>query len=126
MPSAPLGSNVRLHLKMTQDGTPPLLIATGQHRRLRFGGYAFFAGFILIYAARTDVIEQLHPFALFVVAAAGTLLATIGALLAIYTIRCPKCGLPWLRWSLGHRPAGDWLHWLYRFEECPQCKHRAT
>ena len=111
---------------MSQEGTQSLLVATGQQRRLRSAGIWLFVGLAITYAARLDAVAAIHPFAVLVIAALGASVAMISALFAVYSIRCPKCGLPWLRWSLGHRPAGDWLHWLYRFEECPQCKHRAA
>jgi hypothetical protein len=82
-------------------------------------------GIGVMYLARQPLVTELHPYALFIVAILGTIIAVGGALGALYSVRCPKCRLAWLRWSMGHRPSGDWLHWLYRFEECPQCKYRA-
>ena len=111
---------------MSQDPAPSLLSATNQERALRNAGIGFFLGIAIAYLAREPFVAELHPYALYVVAISGALVAVASALTALYFIRCPKCGLAWLRWSIRHRPLGDWLNWMYRFSECPVCRHHES
>jgi DNA-directed RNA polymerase subunit RPC12/RpoP len=109
---------------MSQEPAPSLLLATGQNRILRNSGIAFFAGVGIMYLARAPFIAELHPAALYIVATFGALVSAAGSLAALRLVRCPKCGLRWFQWSLGHRPVQDYLHWMYRFSECPGCAYR--
>lgn len=111
---------------MSQEPTSSLLLSTGQNRRLRYAGIGFFAGIGVVSLAQNDFVAAAHPYGPFVAAACGAVIAIVCAVFALYTIRCPNCGLRWLRWSIGNRPANDWLHWLYRFSVCPKCGHRAN
>jgi len=108
---------------MSQEPTPSLLSSTRQDRFLRYAGVGLFAGVAIMYLAPQRFIAESHPYALFVVAAVGAVVAIVSALAALYSVRCPKCGLHWVRWAIGHRPANEWLSWLYSFSECPTCGH---
>ena len=99
--------------------TPNLFVSTGQERLLKWGAIIFFLGIGIIYLGGAGPIVSRFPGATVVIALFGGVVAVVGALIPLYRIRCPKCSLPWLRWAMRHRPANDWLQWLYRFGECP-------
>jgi hypothetical protein len=111
---------------MSREPTLSLLSSTRQDRLLRYAGIGLFAGIAIMYLAPQRFIAELHPYAVFIVAVLGAVVAIVSALVALYSVRCPKCGLRWVRWAIGHRPASDWLNWLYSFSECPACDHRST
>jgi hypothetical protein len=97
-----------------------LLSGTGQSRRLVLCGSLATLGFGL---ASIAPVFYLHD-----MATLGLVSFTLGALLllvpvwtALRTIRCPRCGMPWLQFALGERPMGSWIHWLRSFTSCPEC-----
>ncbi|MDH2916877.1 MAG: hypothetical protein PXX77_08385 [Gallionella sp.] len=109
------------------ERTPlPLLKATKQDVKLGREGIGLLVGVAIIYSSSAEWVTDIHLAAPVAVAFLGTAIALISSLLAIYTVCCPQCNLKWVRWALGNKPAGDWLHWLYRFTECPECKFQAT
>lgn len=102
----------------------PLLQATGQHVRLAHAGYIFFGGLGGLLIAHWS--ESWLPFEALLVA---TMLAAFSMIFAVFLafakVRCPRCELPWVRWSVANQPHNQWLHWLYEFTVCPKCGHSA-
>jgi len=98
----------------------PLLRATDQVRKLRLAGLLGMVGFALLALAswlHTDI--SLLVFAqLFV---SGGLLVSVALLYPAVSVRCPRCNLAWVQWSMRTQPHSRWLHWLLAFEACPRC-----
>ena len=100
-----------------------LLQASHQSQKLGRAGYFVFGAIIVGYIANH---EWLDPIPRIFIVAAAALIGTVGALYALSSVRCPKCNLRWVWWSVKHQPHTQWLHWLYQFTECPRCKYRAS
>lgn len=76
------------------------------------GAFAMFAGIVMpADDARTT----------FVLVIAGLMVAVIGLVLALATIRCPRCRTPWVWWAMKSQSAGTWLVWLMSRTHCPRC-----
>jgi hypothetical protein len=95
----------------------PLLVTTKQLHKLYAAGACLAAGVGAMYLASFFVASVL----LVVLLVAGTSIAIAAALYALRSVRCPKCKITWVQWSMGHQPVGSWLHWLLAFSECPGC-----
>jgi hypothetical protein len=100
-----------------------LLEASNQTRKLGRAVYLILGATAVWYVADQDWVDPIYRL---VVLSAAALVGVIGTFYALYSVRCPKCNLRWVSWSLRHQSHGQWLHWLYEFTECPQCKHRAS
>ena len=100
-----------------------MLYATGQNKKLWRAGIATFAGIGAVYVASFD---RLGPMAQLAIGGIGVILAVVGTLVALYSVRCPKCDLRWVYWAVKTQAHTQWLHWLYEFEECPKCHHGAS
>lgn len=97
----------------------PLLEATGQRAALARSGYIFFGSLLVFLTARWS--EWLPFEAMLVVATLATFAMLFAVFYAFARVRCPKCGLAWVRWSVANQPHTRWLHWLYEFTSCPKC-----
>jgi len=105
----------------------PLLVATNQQSRLTVCGLMFLGGVLLPSAVKGLLPEtQVGDVLSVAVTAAGGLAAVCGALLALYSIKCPNCGLKWVRWSISMQHFTRWLHWLHEFDHCPKCSHSVS
>jgi hypothetical protein len=93
------------------------LVTTQQSRKLYVAGACFVVGVGVMYLASLFVASVL----LVVLLVVGTSIAIAGVLFALRSVRCPRCNLAWVQWSMGHQPAGSWLRWLLAFSECPGC-----
>jgi hypothetical protein len=100
----------------------PLLEATGQRKTLARSGYTFFGSLSVFFAARWS--ESLLSFeALLFVASLAAISMAFAVFYAFTRVRCPKCQLAWVRWSVANQSHTRWLHWLYEFTSCPKCGH---
>ena len=104
---------------------PPLLQAAHQNKKLSTAGAFLLVGLLLMVGVGAWS-ERLAPEHFFGMLAAGFVLAVGAALFAVYAVRCPRCRLAWVRWSLGNQSHGQWLHWLYDFTTWPGCGVSAT
>jgi hypothetical protein len=102
-----------------------LLVATGQARKLHAAGLLFFGG-LAITALRHLPAVAIEPITIIVIASFGCLVMIGGALVALYSIRCPSCSLRWTWWSLRTQPFTRWLFWLQEFNTCPKCSLSAS
>jgi hypothetical protein len=100
----------------------PLLEATGQRVKLFRAVYIFVASFMAI--CLSNLAGNSLPFSwmLFVVGL-PCIFMTSAVAYSVIAIRCPTCGLAWVRWSISHQPYPEWLHWLVGFSVCPKCGH---
>jgi hypothetical protein len=114
-----------LLIKAERMDSSPLLKATGQQRKLSRVGYCFFLGFALVTAAQWLPLHA-PKYLFMVLVAAGGVAMLAAASYALYAIKCPRCDLAWVRWSIGHQSVGNWLHWLYQFKQCPRCGHNSA
>lgn len=97
-----------------------LLKATGQDKRISRGGVAFLVAGILLCSLQY-VGELISFFQLLILSASLGIVAFACAAYVTSSIKCPKCRLRWVRWAISHQPHNDWLQWLYRFTDCPEC-----
>jgi len=98
----------------------PLLRATDQMRKLSLAGVLGIMGCALLAVAswlHTDI--SLLVFAQLLVS--GGVLLSVAFLYPAVSVRCPRCNLAWVQWSLRTQPHNRWLHWLLAFEACPRC-----
>ncbi|MGM9484642.1 hypothetical protein ACS5PN_25835 [Roseateles sp. NT4] len=56
--------------------------------------------------------------------AAGALLLGLSLLLAVFSLRCPSCGVSLFWHAVSQHPIGRWLSWLLDVRECPVCHYR--
>lgn len=110
---------------MDSDNAMQLLKATGQHKKLARGGIISLVGMGLLWSLKW--VPSSVPVEILVGGGvAFSLIAIIGAVCATSSVRCPKCDLAWVRWSVSHQPHNQWLRWLYRFESCPRCGYSVS
>ena len=102
-----------------------LLRATSQHKKLRNAGSVFFTGVALAAIAKWVADSASFQTAISI-GVGGAALAIISAFYAVLSVRCPGCGLRWVGWSISNQAHTQWLHWLYRFTECPKCGYTST
>jgi hypothetical protein len=105
--------------------TLSLLRATGQQRKLSRAGYVFFAGFALVTAPQWLPMHLSGKLFMALLTAGGVAMLSAAGY-ALYAIKCPRCDLAWVRWSIGHQSVNNWLHWLFEFTQCPKCGHNST
>ncbi len=95
---------------MTTAGSPPLISA--MRGRLWLAG-----GLLLVGGA---ALGTPYP----VARAIGTLLAGLAVLLAVFSLRCPSCGMNLFWHAVSQHSVGSWLSWLLDVRECPVCHYR--
>ncbi len=105
----------------------PLLVATNQQSRLTACGLMLMGGVFFPSAVKSLLPEtQVGEVLSDAVGALGSLTAVCGALLALYSIKCPNCGLKWVWWSISKQHFTRWLPWLHEFDHCPKCSHSVS
>jgi hypothetical protein len=89
--------------------------------------YLFFIGFPLLGLAPVALVlngsigDQGTRSMLFITL--GLAFAAIGFILAVVTIRCPKCKTALLWKAVKEQSHQQWFLWLVQLEACPVCKH---
>src|SRR3989337_2744740 len=78
------------------------------------GVFTMFAGLVTLGGG-----EQIASFVLVI---AGMTLAIISTVIALTTIRCPKCGVRWFWLAVKSQRAGTWLIWIMCQTRCPSPK----
>jgi hypothetical protein len=56
----------------------------------------------------------------------GVGLAVIGFILAVITVRCPKCKAALLWKAVKGKSHQNWFDWLVQLDACPVCKHTVS
>jgi len=51
----------------------------------------------------------------------GGLIATVGFLAAIFSIKCPNCKLKLFYFAIRNQKINSWFTWLLELKGCPQC-----
>jgi hypothetical protein len=97
-----------------------LLRATGQQRMLYVAAALFLCVAAASWAAKMVWLSS-DSDAAFLVFIGCLALALGGAFYAARAIRCPRCGLKWLFWSVSTQRYSQWLHSLLELGVCPQC-----
>ena len=108
-----------------QQPAEPLLVTTGQRSKLARAGYTFFAGLAALCVAKWG-LSSLDRAAFLLVAVFACAVMSVAIAYAFIAVRCPKCKLAWVRWSVSHQPYTQWLHWLYQFTACPGCAYTVS
>jgi endogenous inhibitor of DNA gyrase (YacG/DUF329 family) len=49
------------------------------------------------------------------------LLALLSMVVAVISVRCPRCGAPWLWIAISKKDIRSWGKWLFYMTECPVC-----
>ena len=97
-----------------------LLRTTDQMRKLKLAGVLGVVGCALLAVANRRRTElSLLLFASLLVS--GGLLLSVAVLYPAVSVRCPRCDLAWVQWSMRTQPHNRWLHWLLAFVSCPRC-----
>jgi hypothetical protein len=104
----------------------PLLVATNQQLRLKSYGLMFMGGLFAANLSRLLPDSGAGMVLANVVGTVGGLVSLSGVLLALIAIRCPGCGLRWVRWSISNQPFTRWLPWLGEFHQCPKCSYSVS
>jgi hypothetical protein len=98
----------------------PLLRATDQTRKLSLAGVLGIMGCaLLVLASWLHTNVSLLVFVQLLVS--GGVLLSVAFLYPAVSVRCPRCNLAWVQWSLRNQPHNRWLHWLLAFVSCPRC-----
>lgn len=108
---------------MSQGSCHPLLESTMQVSKLRRAGYVFFVALIVLMSMQWKS-AMLSFGAILAISIIACIFMLSAIVYSFVSIRCPICGLAWVRWSVVNNPAGQWLHWLYEFTSCPSCGYR--
>jgi hypothetical protein len=106
------------------DRTESLLARTGQRWMVLWGIYGFGTSVILMFAVGPVFARFLGDFlpSVFLGCAVA---AVLFIALALLFVRCPRCGLQWVAWSMSNRRLGTetprTMPWLLTFTSCPRC-----
>ena len=95
-----------------------LITKSSQNWKLTFGGVLSICGFVtLVYGLRGEGNSNTN------VAIGGLLLGLLSFVATWFSIRCPRCGAPWLWMAVSKQKHLQWLDWLYDQKVCPKCGH---
>ena len=104
------------------SGSRSLLTGSGQRARLVMAYWAFCSGVLIIWLTGS-LLGPTAGWVHWALLGAGACAFTVGAITAVFFVRCPKCGVRWVPWAIGHESMSKWVQWLLVFESCPRCGH---
>ena len=98
-----------------------LIVRSGQMWKIVLAYILLFGGLACAGAGLFQLTQSPDSLSIVLLVLIGPLVAIAGGAFACFTVRCQRCGAPWLWWAVSRQNSGEWVLWLMSLAVCPNC-----